>query len=162
MTIITMSEYCDTFANKFKEREWSVCYEYNDKETNIEYKKIEQCREERYGEIIEDFENYLIQVLSILHTYNWYVNTNGVNINDEDELIEHLLGEIEEEQNEFDEESILDVSEEESEIEEEESEIEEEESDFDEEESILGEWMSDEESILSDDEFRSIVCRLFD
>lgn len=156
MTIITMSEYCDTFANKFKEREWSVCYEYNDKETNIEYKKIEQCREERYGEIIEDFENYLIQVLSILHTYNWYVNTNGVNINDEDELIEHLLGEIEEEQNEFDEEeSILDVSEEESEIEEEES-------DFDEEESILGEWMSDEESILSDDEFRSIVCRLFD
>ena len=141
MTIITMSEYCDTFANKFKEREWSVCYEYNNKETNIEYKKIEQCREERYGEIIEDFENYLIQVLSILHTYNWYVNTNGVNINDEDELIEHLLGEIEEEQNEFDEE---------------------EESDFDEEESILDEWMSDEESILSDDEFRSIVCRLFD
>ena len=141
MTIITMSEYCDTFANKFKERVWRVCYEYNDKETNIEYKKIEQCREERYGEIIEDFENYLIQVLSILHTYNWYVNTNGVNINDEDELIEHLLGEIEEEQNEFDEE---------------------EESDFDEEESILDEWMSDEESILSDDEFRSIVCRLFD
>ena len=142
MTIITMSEYCDTFANKFKEREWSVCYEYNNKETNIEYKKIEQCREERYGEIIEDFENYLIQVLSILHTYNWYVNTNGVNINDEDELIEHLLGEEEvEEQNEFDEE---------------------EESDFDEEESILGEWMSDEESILPDDEFRSIVCRLFD
>ena len=136
-----MSEYCDTFANKFKERGWSVCYEYNDKETKIEYKKIEQCREERYGEIIEDFENYLIQVLSILHTYNWYVNTNGVNINDEDELIEHLLGEIEEEQNEFDEE---------------------EESDFDEEESILDEWMSDEESILSDDEFRSIVCRLFD
>ena len=141
MTIITMSEYCDTFANKFKEREWSVCYEYNDKESNIEYKKIEQCREERYGEIIEDFENYLIQVLSVLHTYNWYVNTNGVNINDEDDLIEHLLGEIEEEQNEFDEE---------------------EESEFDEEESILDEWMSDEESILSDDEFRSIVCRLFD
>lgn len=141
MTIITMSEYCDTFANKFKEREWSVCYDYNDKETKIEYKKIEQCREERYGEIIEDFENYVIQVLSILHTYNWYVNTNGVNINDEDELIEHLLGEIEEEQNEFDEE---------------------EESEFDEEESILDEWMSDEESILSDDEFRSIVCRLFD
>lgn len=141
MTIITMSEYCDTFANKFKEREWSVCYDYNDKETKIEYKKIEQCREERYGEIIEDFENYLIQVLSVLHTYNWYVNTNGVNINDEDELIEHLLGEVEEEQNEFDEE---------------------EESEFDEEESILDEWMSDEESILSDDEFRSIVCRLFD
>ena len=141
MTIITMTEYCDTFANKFKERGWSVCYEYNNKETNIEYKKIEQCREERYGEIIEDFENYAIQVLSILHTYNWYVNTNGVNINDEDELIEHLLGEEEvEEQNEFDEE----------------------ESEFDEEESILGEWMSDEESILSDDEFRSIVCRLFD
>ena len=141
MTIITMSEYCDTFANKFKERGWSVCYEYNNKETNIEYKKIEQCREERYGEIIEDFENYAIQVLSILHTYNWYVNTNGVNINDEDELIEHLLGEEVEEENEFDEE---------------------EESDFDEEESILDEWMSDEESILSDDEFRSIVCRLFD
>lgn len=134
MTIITMTEYCDTFANKFKERGWSVCYEYNNKETNIEYKKIEQCREERYGEIIEDFENYAIQVLSILHTYNWYVNTNGVNINDEDELIENLLGEEEvEEQNEFDEE-----------------------------ESILDEWMSDEESILSDDEFRSIVCRLFD
>lgn len=129
-----MTEYCDTFANKFKERGWSVCYEYNNKETNIEYKKIEQCREERYGEIIEDFENYAIQVLSILHTYNWYVNTNGVNINDEDELIENLLGEEEvEEQNEFDEE-----------------------------ESILDEWMSDEESILSDDEFRSIVCRLFD
>ena len=73
-------------------------------------------------------------MLSILHTYNWYVNTNGVNINDEDELIENLLGEEEvEEQNEFDEE-----------------------------ESILDEWMSDEESILSDDEFRSIVCRLFD
>jgi len=141
MTIITMTEYCDTFANKFKERGWSVCYEYNNKETNIEYKKIEQCREERYGEIIEDFENYAIQVLSILHTYNWYVNTNGVNINDEDELIEHLLGEEEvEEQNEFDEE----------------------ENEFDEEESILGEWMADEESILSDDEFRSIVCRLFD
>ena len=120
MTIITMTEYCDTFANKFKERGWSVCYEYNNKETNIEYKKIEQCREERYGEIIEDFENYAIQVLSILHTYNWYVNTNGVNINDEDELIENLLGEEEvEEQNEFDEE-----------------------------ESILDEWMSDEESIL--------------
>lgn len=135
-----MTEYCDTFANKFKERGWSVCYEYNNKETNIEYKKIEQCREERYGEIIEDFENYAIQVLSILHTYNWYVNTNGVNINDEDELIEHLLGEEVEEQNEFDEE----------------------ESEFDEEESILGEWMADEESILSDDEFRSIVCRLFD
>ena len=134
MTIITMTEYCDTFANKFKERGWSVCYEYNNKETNIEYKKIEQCREERYGEIIEDFENYAIQVLSILHTYNWYVNTNGVNINDEDELIENLLGEEEvEEQNEFDEE-----------------------------ESILDEWMSDEESILSDDDFRSIVCRLFD
>ena len=134
MTIITMTEYCDTFANKFKERGWSVCYEYNNKETNIEYKKIEQCREERYGEIIEDFENYAIQVLSILHTYNWYVNTNGVNINDEDELIENLLGEEEvEEQNEFDEE-----------------------------ESILDEWMSDEESILSDDEFRSIVCPLFD
>ena len=134
MTIITMTEYCDTFANKFKERGWSVCNEYNNKETNIEYKKIEQCREERYGEIIEDFENYAIQVLSILHTYNWYVNTNGVNINDEDELIENLLGEEEvEEQNEFDEE-----------------------------ESILDEWMSDEESILSDDEFRSIVCRLFD
>ena len=129
-----MTEYCDTFANKFKERGWSVCYEYNNKDTNIEYKKIEQCREERYGEIIEDFENYAIQVLSILHTYNWYVNTNGVNINDEDELIENLLGEEEvEEQNEFDEE-----------------------------ESILDEWMSDEESILSDDEFRSIVCRLFD
>ena len=69
------------------------------------------------------------------------MNTNGVNINDEDELIEHLLGEEEvEEQNEFDEEQ----------------------NEFDEEESILGEWMSDEESILSDDEFRSIVCRLFD
>ena len=132
MTIITMTEYCDTFANKFKERGWSVCYEYNNKETNIEYKKIEQCREERYGEIIEDFENYAIQVLSILHTYNWYVNTNGEDWGDE--LIEHLLGEEEvEEQNEFDEE-----------------------------ESILDEWMSDEESILSDDEFRSIVCRLFD
>ena len=62
MTIITMTEYCDTFANKFKERGWSVCYEYNNKETNIEYKKIEQCREERYGEIIEDFENYAKEV----------------------------------------------------------------------------------------------------
>ena len=134
-----MTEYCDTFANKFKERGWSVCYEYNNKETNIEYKKIEQCREERYGEIIEDFENYAIQVLSILHTYNWYVNTNGEDWGDE--LIEHLLGEEEvEEQNEFDEEQ----------------------NEFDEEESILDEWMSDEESILSDDEFRSIVCRLFD
>ena len=37
-------------------------------------------------------------MLSILHT-NWYVNTNGVNINDEDELIEHLLGEMKEQNN---------------------------------------------------------------